>query len=340
MRDFDRRTTGDVEAALMSSLRQARQRAPAAGELAELIPPFPLKVQVQTWTRCNAACAMCPYPEITSEAGFEHERMSEAVYQSLLDQLAGQPIERFSPFLMNEPLLDKRLPDWIRRARKALPQTTIGLFSNGAALTPRLAMALAEAGLDELCVSVHGFDPAVNRAVMGDLDHGRIIANLDAIAPMLDDGRLGPMHLQLVMGDLPQLTDTLPLAPPRLTKLVTLKAFSNEREVSAVPTGLPSSASSSHTRSATGLGEANSEPRAPLCQRPFVKLYVMANGDCVACNCDWRRREVLGNLKAQSVETIWRGAAYRQLREAQIEGRFTAGHLCRACDYPLVVDEL
>ena len=321
MRAFDQRTTGAVEADLMATLRHHR-----ASATAEMAPAAPLKVQIQTWTRCNAACAMCPYPEIIGAPGFVHQQMSEALYRRLLDQLSGLPIERLSPFLMNEPLLDKRLPRWIQLARAALPATTLGIFTNGSALTPALAERLAEAGLDELCVSVHGFDPAVNHRVMGGLDHRRVVESLRQIVPLLAGDRLGGMRVQIVTGDVPEITDTLQLAPPSLRPLIALKAFSNERAVSQVPLDLGSSAHEA-------VGE-----RAPICQRPFVKLYVMANGDCVACNCDWRRREVLGNAEEQDLLEIWQGARYRGLRRAQIEGRFPEDHVCRGCDYPAVAD--
>ena len=36
---------------------------------------FPSEIQIQTITSCNAACVMCPYPEVSKE--FALERMDE-----------------------------------------------------------------------------------------------------------------------------------------------------------------------------------------------------------------------------------------------------------------------
>ncbi len=53
----------------------------------------------------------------------------------------------------NEPLLDKRLPEMIAAARKALPGAFLQVSTNGIKLTPELALLLWERGLDELFVN-------------------------------------------------------------------------------------------------------------------------------------------------------------------------------------------
>jgi radical SAM protein with 4Fe4S-binding SPASM domain len=326
MRPFDRRTTSDTEATTLASLVPLRTASEARirESLDVVVPLLPLKIQVQTLTRCNAACMMCPYPEVAGEPGFAHRPMETSLYDALLAQLAGQPVERFSPFLMNEPLLDRHLEDRLRSARAALPNTTLGLFTNGSALTGARARSLAEAGLDELCVSVHGFDADTYGAVMVGLSFERVMANLREVVRLHAAGALGGLRLQIVTGDVPALTGAATPAPEWLAPYVLLKGFSNERLVSEVEP------------SATPTPERG--PR-PLCQRPFVKLYVLADGDCVMCNCDWRRRVVLGNLRERPLSEIWRGAAYAELRTRHVRLDFPEGHPCRGCDYPWVVDE-
>ena len=81
MRAFDRRTLGDEERAALTSLAQlaAEPTSDAALETAleRLVPPFPLKIQIQTQTRCNAACQMCPYPQIAKYKGTGDTKVAE-----------------------------------------------------------------------------------------------------------------------------------------------------------------------------------------------------------------------------------------------------------------------
>jgi hypothetical protein len=270
---------------------------------------------------------MCPYPEVAGAEGFQHQQMSDATYREILRQLAAHPVERVSLFLMNEPLLDQRLPEWLALARAALPRATLGLFSNGSPLTLPLARRLADAGLDELCVSVHGFDGETYDAVMKGLTFARVSARLRPVLEAYERGELGRLHLQLVTGDLPELQASLERAEPLFSRHALLKAFSNERSAAEVAAGLPSS------RTQTGA--------RPLCQRPFVKLYVLATGECVLCNVDWRRSVVLGRISDEpdgQIERIWKSPRYHELRLAHLRQRFAGGHICHRCDYPALVE--
>lgn len=341
MREFDARTEGDRERAVIAEiarLRRAARSEPARvdelfARACDALPALPLKVQIQTSTRCNAACGMCPYPIVTGEPGFEHAVMDEARYQRILDQLSGSEsgvpaVERLSLFLMNEPLLDRRLARWIAMARAALPGTTLGLFSNGAALDADRARELAAAGLDELCISVHGFDAATYERVMAGLSFARLRRNLDEVVASAEAGDLGALRLQIVTGDLPEIASTRELAPLRYRNRVLLKAFSNERAAVGVDPGLPSS---------VVTGDDGDAP----CQRLFVKLYILASGDCVLCNVDWRRTVLLGRVgdeEGDRLADVWRGPAYTAVRREHFVGAFARAAICGRCDYARVVD--
>lgn len=333
MREFDARTEGPREREVMHEIARLRATARRDPERLEelfaeaclLLPPMPLKIQIQTTTRCNAACAMCPYPLVTGEPGFEHATMDEARYLRILDELRGSPVERLSLFLMNEPLLDKRLAHWIALARAALPATTLGLFSNGSALDLDRARQLAAAGLDELCVSVHGFTPDTYERVMKGLSYSRMRRNLDEVVEAADAGQLAGLRVQIVTGDVPEVARTREVAPPRYLGRTLLKAFSNERAAVGLEPGLTGSV-------APGDGGA--------CQRLFVKLYVLTTGECVLCNVDWRRTVILGRVgdPGTSIADVWRGAEYTAIRREHFTGRFERATICARCDYAQVAD--
>ena len=336
VREFDRRTTLDREAELVLRLKALRLRGPldvdALHREVMAVMPFPAKVQIQTTTRCNAACGMCPYPVVTGEPDFEHQEMPLDRYERILDQLAGRGVERLSLFLMNEPLVDKRLPDWVARARARLPETTLGLFTNGSALTAATARRLAEAGLGELCVSVHGFDRETYERVMAGLSFERLERNLAAVFEARARGELGAMHLQVVTGDVPEVRASLEHASPLLKEHALLKAFSNERSLVDAPALVPSSLVRNRAR----------ESLPALCHRPFVKLYVLATGECVLCNCDWRRTVVFGRVGSPgdpTIDDLWRGERYQSIRHQLFEGTPERGLLCVGCDYAEVVGD-
>jgi hypothetical protein len=327
MREFDQRTTSFTEEDVMEKLyaipHRGRENSDLLVDVNQNTPGFPLKVQIQTSTRCNAACAMCPYPEITGEPGFVHKMMDEGLYLSIVDQMVGKGVQRLALFLMNEPLLDKRLPKWMGIAKEKLPETELILFSNGSALTEKMLFGLANAGLNELNISVHGFDAKTYSRVMKGLNYDRTLKNVRRAMAASNENKLNGMKLQLVTGDLEEINTEN--APPDLLDLMNKKAFSNERSAADTAADLPSSSFSE-------------EADRPLCQRPFVKLYILTDGDCVLCNVDWRKTEVLGRLsKTVTIDDVWNGERYQQVRLDHLRREWENKHICERCDYPMVV---
>jgi radical SAM protein with 4Fe4S-binding SPASM domain len=61
---------------------------------------------------------------------------------------------------------------------------------------------------------------------------------------------------------------------------------------------------------------------------------VQVNGDVTTCCLDEHLENRLGNLREQSLATLWRGEPIDVWRLAQIEGRFEdSGPLCTRCNW-------
>lgn len=309
----DTSADSDVEAVLM---RRIRSGAIAAEDVARHVPPFFLKIQIQTVSPCNASCTMCPWP---TTKDLPQGAMADDVFSTVVGQLADRGVERVSLFLMNEPLLDRKLVARTAEVKRRVPATATAIYTNGSLLDERLASALAAAGLDELTVSVNGFDPATYARWMPGIDYAQVMANLRGLGALLQRGRLGSMRVRVAVLDLPGADD----GAARFT----------------AETGLPVSLRPTTNRAGsvdpTALGVQRDLDDQPIaCQRPFVKAYLLYNGDMVLCNCDWRRTTILGNVRERSLEALWHDARLTEIRAAHVRRRFPEGSLCAKCDYP------
>src|SRR5512133_595793 len=77
---------------------------------------FPPYIQLQTINACQAACTMCPYD--TYSKVFQRGRMDDELFDKIIAEIAEHPeTHSFIPMLQNEPLLDKKLFDRLRRFR-------------------------------------------------------------------------------------------------------------------------------------------------------------------------------------------------------------------------------
>jgi MoaA/NifB/PqqE/SkfB family radical SAM enzyme len=316
-RPIDDLTDSGTERALM---KRVRSGGLGRDELARLVPAFPLKIQIQTASPCNAACAMCPWPD--TAARLPQGQMSDATYARVLEDLAGRRVERTSLFLMNEPLVDRKLAERTRLLKQHVPDTRALIYTNGALLDGALATGLADAGMDEITVSVVGFERESYERLMGNLEYERVLANLAEVEALRVRGRLGTLALRVVGLDFPDARRGLDEFRARTGIEPFLKPVTNRAGSVEVERFDP--------------GRQLGTFRA--CQRPFVKTYVLYNGDVVLCNCDWERTTVLGNVHASTLAELWRGPGLDEIREWHVRGELPAGSLCARCDYPYLED--
>jgi len=137
----------------------------------------PFEVSLETLALCNAACTFCPYPTLERKG----QKMPTGLIYRLIDEMAAFPKPFFfSPFKVNEPLLDKRLFDICRTATERT-KAMIRLFTNGSPLTDRNVDKIAELdGVAHLWVSLNSVDDDEHMALMG-LPFEKIAQNLDRL---------------------------------------------------------------------------------------------------------------------------------------------------------------
>jgi MoaA/NifB/PqqE/SkfB family radical SAM enzyme len=80
-----------------------------------------------------------------------------------------------------------------------------------------------------------------------------------------------------------------------------------------------------------------SKPRMLRCLNPFRWLEVNEGGEVTPCCGPWFKGN-LGNLNDQSMEEIWNGKRFRELREAMFKGG-DWGRFCNAATCPQIIND-
>ena len=109
------------------------------------------KIYVEPTNRCNLTCVTCIRHSWDEPFG----DMDWPVYQALIDGLKeflGSKTISFAG--LGEPLLHEKFPEMVRLANNRGIRTE--MTSNAMLLTPSLAAALVDAGLDQFTVSIDG----------------------------------------------------------------------------------------------------------------------------------------------------------------------------------------
>ena len=78
---------------------------------------------------CQGSCKFCPYQTLRS--GEEPNYLDYDVYKCMISEISKYNVERLTLFNNNEPLIDKRIYDFIKYARENLGDIEITLSSNG-----------------------------------------------------------------------------------------------------------------------------------------------------------------------------------------------------------------
>lgn len=295
--------------------------------------PGPLAVQIQTIDICNASCIMCPYSPAARSG--PPNRMGAALYTRILEELRRAGTLRFLFIvLQNEPLMDRRLPDRIREARRVFGRELhIGTVTNGSLLTDARIDELVTAGLDRLTVSIDAYQEETFKKIRKGMDFGRVVQNTKSALK-----RRGDMELRVRMvtqranrgeaGDFVRQWEAL-------GAFVECKGMANriggvadfgELRMPTVETRRI------WVRDLVGRLERSVDRRlVPQCAMPFRSMSILWDGRVILCCNDWGPAQVMGNLSSQSLADVWNGEAMNHHRYLLWKHRGHQSHICAGC---------
>jgi MoaA/NifB/PqqE/SkfB family radical SAM enzyme len=286
---------------------------------------FPNNVQIQTTAFCNASCSFCPYPETSKTLPMG--TMDDDLFHAIVDQLAGREILLLQPFLMNEPLMDKRIVDRLAYMKAKVRGARLNITTNGVLLRPALVKELVRLDLDSIHISSNALTSETYRATMG-IDGDQVIANVNNLAEQLR--RAGARTRVIV---------TALLLKQNREEVFLVRDYWQRRGVEFFLNPLNDRAGN--------LDRSDFEEMLPFdqavnraqllhynmsgCPSLYSFLGILYNGDLVTCCMDWRRSLVLGNARERSLYELWHGEAYRDIRGLSDTGRLDERPLCRQC---------
>lgn len=280
-----------------------------------LRPRFPLNIQIETSSRCNAQCGFCPYPTVSKIQ--PQGLMADDLWPRLIDEILAHHTWWIHFYYLNEPLLDPRLPQIIRavtsRRRGRLPKTKIN--TNGTLLGEERARALLEAGLDQITVSIPSLDPEIYSRHMGGLKLDKVIANVEKLN-----------ELRRTMGARLDLRVTATVTDRTADSIYRQRAFWRARGIRFEQVRMANQADPKIE--ANGLSSRYVPSR--FCAVPFWRMYITWSGETVLCCCDTSHTVTPGNVARSSIAQVWNSAAYRALHRARWSG-IDLPQVCRDC---------
>ncbi|WP_432667455.1 SPASM domain-containing protein [Wukongibacter baidiensis] len=148
---------------LYDKLMLRKSRRKTKGYLSQDSFPLFKTIEIETINRCNGACSFCPVNKDIDPRPFKlmNEDLFNLIIQQLKDINYSGSIGLYSN---NEPLLDKRIFDFLQIARDNLPGASLYLFTNGKLLTIEKFERLMKY-LDSLIIDNYNDDLVLNKSV-------------------------------------------------------------------------------------------------------------------------------------------------------------------------------
>jgi hypothetical protein len=267
-------------------------------------PSHPDFIQIETNIACNATCPFCPQKEVDRRPGV----MKDEVWKKIIDETRGMGIT-YRPFLINEPLTDKRMGRIMRYIRKD-PTAKIELNTNGALMTKETAEEILDAGIDVIRFSIDGFSHESYSASRQGLDYEQVVERTVAfIETARKIGGAGRIEVRMIDME------------SNRHEQDAFKNFWSQK--GAVPV-------------ITTLYRWPWEPGVKAVMLPCLKIlremFFYVDGRATLCCWDTNERAVIGDVTRENTLDIWNGVLNRRYRDLLAQGRRDEILLCSRCE--------
>lgn len=318
--------------------RLNRFRKEHARPLADQLPlPMPETLHIDPTNACNFRCTFCPTadPKLLASVKRPKGLMEYELFCKIIDdvremvQACGRRLTLLHLYKDGEPLLHKRFPDMVVYAKNAQVADTVGTTTNGSLLTEELCRRLVDSGLDHVRISVVGLDDeSFKELTVTFSDYERIRRNVAMLyeekkrrkSPLrvmvkTNDTGMTPKQRRKFEQDYAGICDMIQVDTLMGWSLSEAKDFMLGRVVS------------------TGMDSVSPLRERQVCPEPFSRLAVNFDGQVSVCCVDWSFGTIVGDLKVESLTSIWKGEKLRAFRLAHLRGQRNSIPACARCQY-------
>jgi MoaA/NifB/PqqE/SkfB family radical SAM enzyme len=274
---------------------------------------------------CNFRCKFCPTGDIKlmKEVGRSLKVMAFELYKKIIDDIGefARPIKVLRLYKDGEPLLNPRFADMVRYAKAKQCAERIDTTTNASLLNPAINLAIIEAGLDRINISIEG----VNAKQYADfsnyqIDFDKLVANIrhlyehrgscEIIIKIPGDG-LSEEDKQKFYDIFGEIADGVYIEH--------VMSCWPEFELKGV-----------EVNQAVGIyGQAIKEVQ--VCPYVFYSFSINSDGLASLCFLDWSRKLIIGDVKAESVKDIWNGQKLLDYQKMFLSKQRKGHPICGQC---------
>jgi len=303
---------------LEPSLRQMALGASARPSIWDRAASWPLEIAVELTNSCNLRCVMCPVKGLTRPRGM----MDARVFGRVVDECAERPEALFLPQGFGESLLHPRWESYLETARSR-GVGPINIVTNGMLLDRARADLIVDIGIEAICFSIDGVDPAKYGAIRVGGDLGRVERNVRHLLRRRRERRREK--------------------PAVLVRMLRIPETEGERDPFLLrwrpevgPQDVVALGDFCSWGGLVGGGDASPPDPVPAngrkpCRMLWRNLTVLQDGRVTPCCHDAEGKLVVGDVRRETLRKIWTGEKLEQLRDLHRSDRRNEISHCARC---------
>lgn len=265
---------------------------------------FPEYVEFQTYSKCNAYCTICPYKNLDDKK--TSRKMKDSCIEKIINECDRNKlkIKRIIPYMNNEPTLDKRLLNILRRLKKM--GHFVELSTNFSGMNEDLMNKIIEEKLiDDLRISFFGGNKYFYSKLMPQLNFN---INYNKIRKFIEINKKfgNPINYKIISVLCPWINME--------ENIYLLKNIFFESKIHVFGY-LDRAGNVKEYKNNTIYFE---DKKQKLCgcelERPFERITILADGNVILCSQDWNEEIIIGNILNNSIEKIWNSDRFEKIR--------------------------
>ena len=285
----------------------------------------PFIVDIDPSDVCNFRCKFCPTADrkLIKTISGRNSILDFNLYKKIVNDICEfeKPIKVLRLFKDGEPLVNPRFAEMIKYARDKKCTEKIDTTTNASLLTPEKSLAIIEAGIDRINISIEG----VNNKQYFEfskykIDFDDLVENI----AYLYKNRKNCEIIVKICGDTISAED----------KDKFYKTFGDiadgvyvEHVMSAWPNFELKEVKVNQEVGVYGQKIKQVE----VCPYLFYHLVINADGSVSACCFDWAHRLLIGDVKKESLKDIWNGKKLFDLQKMSLKRQRRKNPVCNNC---------
>ncbi|MEM9257390.1 MAG: radical SAM/SPASM domain-containing protein [Pseudomonadota bacterium] len=294
------------------------------------VSPIFLTVDIEVTNRCNATCHFCPRDATPHQGIMDVETFDQSLaraieYRKVVSDVSGLPVT-VSLCGLGEPLINRNTISFVKKVKDA--GFKCSMSSNGNLLTEDKAIALLDAGLDEIYINISDIDEEYEKVY--NLPFQKSCDNITRFAE-LAEGRCTPV---IILVDHHNSRE----------HIKNMEAFWRKRglrhfhDYSVINRGgalfVEHMQYEQYSEMAQARRELTQNGEQPMCGAPWGYLFIGYDGNYYLCCSDWRKMAGLGSVFDYSFLQI------SKRKQAMVQSREP---VCKTCNHDpinMLTDEL